>query len=245
MDRSFLQILINSWSIQSPAFISIAPTTGLSCALKILSVTCTAGVKNDRVLPSEFLRSRHGAPTAVRTSLYCYSLIQSPLLETFPWAVRSWGSGLASQWLEANLHPLHSCCSLLRAGWRKRGLNISLILVFTALMGLWAHASLPFLDSCRINIMQERVSLQLLSNPRTFTWPDTETQHTCTRQGCSDLPLLKRHMQRSAGESWVLSRTSWQEISVKKRTSSWEGFASESAPWKSSHAAFGLERNSC
>lgn len=39
--------------------ISIAPTTVLSCALKILGVTCTAGVKNDRVLPSELLRSSH------------------------------------------------------------------------------------------------------------------------------------------------------------------------------------------
>lgn len=97
MDRSFLQILLNTWSIRSPAFISTAPTTRLSFALKILSVTCTAGVENNRVLPSEFLRSRHGAPTAARTSLYCYSLIQSPLLETFPRTVKSWGSGLASQ----------------------------------------------------------------------------------------------------------------------------------------------------
>lgn len=53
------------------------------------------------------------------------------------------------------------------------GLNISLILVFTVLMGCLAPASLLFLDVNSLAAAgqtEEHVPQQLFSNPETFTW---------------------------------------------------------------------------
>lgn len=103
-----------------------------------------------------------------------HSLIQSPSLEVFPRIVKRWDSRLPPLWVDANLHPLRSCCSLLTTGGKDRGLNISLILVFTVLMGCLALASLLFLDRNSLaaagRTMEEHVPQQLFSNTWTFTW---------------------------------------------------------------------------
>lgn len=86
----------------------------------------------------------------------------------------SWGLQMPITVSGCKLVPLAQLLQSAENRGEEGSLNISLILVFTVLMGCLAPASLLFLDRNSLaaagRTPEECVPQQLFSNPGTFTW---------------------------------------------------------------------------